>query len=90
MDYVAECLQILYWAFFKPFSLNRKLREIHPELNAFSNPFEFRNDFAENPRLKRYSNQVWWLSAIAPFLIAAIVAPLSTFFSTYRSFLSSR
>ena len=81
MDYILECLQILYWAFFKPFSLTQKLRDIHPDLSAFSNPFEFRQNFATNPKLKRYANQVWLLSAIAPLLITAIVAPLYTLLS---------
>ncbi|NJN61454.1 MAG: AAA family ATPase, partial [Coleofasciculaceae cyanobacterium RL_1_1] len=81
MAYVLECLQILYGAFFKPFSLQHQLRTIHPELSPWSSPFELRSEFATNPRLKRYANQAWLLSAIAPLLITAIVAPLYTLFA---------
>lgn len=69
-QYVGECLQILYWAFFKPYTFAKWLREeVHPDASQFKNPFELQAEFATNHRLRRYAGQAWALSAYAPVAI---------------------
>ncbi|MHC5822743.1 MAG: AAA family ATPase, partial [Nostoc sp.] len=86
-NYVAECVRLLYWSYFKPFTFERWLREIHPELKPTDNPFDKRAEFCSNPRLRRYAGQVWWLTAVVPivavFPIVAVllVAPVYTVIS---------
>ncbi|MBF2064280.1 MAG: ATP-binding protein [Calothrix sp. C42_A2020_038] len=71
--YVAECIRLLYWAYFKPYSFASWLREIHPELKPQDNPFRMRSEFANNPRLARYAWQVWLLTAVLPVPIMLLV-----------------
>ena len=73
MTWLKECLQILYWAYFKPFTLKRYLQAIHPELEEDSNPFALRQEFDGNPQLRRYANQVWWLTALTPLLAVVLI-----------------
>ncbi|NJR16987.1 MAG: ATP-binding protein [Calothrix sp. CSU_2_0] len=68
-DYVNECVHLLFWAYFKPYTFSRWLREIHPELKPQDNPFKFRKYFPNNPQLQRYAWQVWILTAVAPIPI---------------------
>ncbi|MBD2301627.1 AAA family ATPase [Nostoc sp. FACHB-190] len=75
-NYVAECLRLLYWIYFKPFTFERWLRDIHPELKPIDNPFNRRVEFRTNPRLRRYAGQVWWLTALAPMFSVLLVAPV--------------
>jgi hypothetical protein len=67
-NYVAECLRLLYWIYFKPFTFKRWLRDIHPELKPTDNPFTKRAEFRNNPRLRRYAWQVWCLTTVMPIL----------------------
>ncbi|WP_099070306.1 ATP-binding protein [Nostoc linckia] len=80
-NYVAECVRLLYWAYFKPFSFKRWLRDIHPELKPRDNPFHKRAEFRSNPRLRRYAGQVWWLTAVVPVVAVLLVAPVYTLMS---------
>ena len=66
---LAECVRILYWAYFKPYTFANWLRDIHPELKAIDNPFKMNAEFNSNPRLHRYAQQVWWITAIVPTLV---------------------
>lgn len=74
--YVAECVRLLYWAYFKPFTFERWLRDIHPELKPGDNPFDKRAEFRTNPRLRRYAGQVWWLTVVVPVVAVLLVAPV--------------
>ena len=74
--YCLDCLRILYWAYFKPFTFERWLEEIHPELKPTSNPFALEAEFSRHPRLRRYADQVWWLSVLVPLLMVLLVAPI--------------
>lgn len=79
--YVAECVRLLYWAYFKPFTFERWLHNIHPELEPGNNPFDKQTEFRTNPRLRRYAGQVWWLSAVVPIFAVLLVAPVYTLVS---------
>ncbi|NJL89976.1 MAG: hypothetical protein HC916_09455 [Coleofasciculaceae cyanobacterium SM2_1_6] len=74
--YGAECAQLLYQIYFQPYTLNQRLRELHPELDITTNAFQFRGEFAEHPGLERYAQQSWWLTALAPVVAILIVAPV--------------
>ena len=62
--YISECVRLLYWIYFKPYTFANWLRDIHPELKPDNNPFAKRVEFRTNPRLRRYAGQVWWLTVI--------------------------
>ncbi len=71
MQYVKECLQLLYWIYFKPYTLRQHVREICPEItDPYRENFFRRSAEAKaNPRLKRYDDQCWWLSALLPIML---------------------
>jgi AAA+ ATPase superfamily predicted ATPase len=60
----------------KPYTFARWLRDIHPELSPTSNPFDKRDEFIINPRLRRYAEQVWWLTTVTPTLVVLLIAPV--------------
>ena len=72
-NYLAECLRLLYWIYFKPFTLAEWLREIHPDLKSDTNPFRMRSEFSGNPKLRRYAGQVWLLTVAVPIVAALLV-----------------
>jgi hypothetical protein len=79
MQYIKECLQLLYWIYFKPYTLKQHVREICPEI---TDPYEdniFRRsaEAKANPRLKRYDDQCWWLTALAPIVLVFLYVPLA-------------
>ncbi|MBD2526617.1 ATP-binding protein [Nostoc sp. FACHB-133] len=80
-NYVAECVRLLYWIYFKPFTFERWLRDIHPELKPRDNPFDKRVEFRTNLCLCRYARQVWWLTAVVPMFAVLLVAPIYTLVS---------
>jgi AAA+ ATPase superfamily predicted ATPase len=80
-SYVAECLRLLYWAYFKPFTFKSWLRDIHPELKPTDNPFSKRGEFRTNPRLRRYAGQVWWLG-FSISLLSVMLMELVLFLAT--------
>ena len=41
-----ECGRLLYWAYFKPFTLADHLRSIHPKLRATSSPYRLIEEFS--------------------------------------------
>lgn len=79
-DYVAECVRLLYWSYFKPFTFKHWLKDIHPELGVSDNPFTKRYEFPTNPRLRRYAQQSWWL-IFTLWTISLILLELLTFFT---------
>ncbi|MCY7332821.1 MAG: hypothetical protein LH649_09220 [Pseudanabaena sp. CAN_BIN31] len=82
-QYVSECLRILYWAFFKPFTFRKWLREeVHPDLRLDTNPFELQAEFATNHRLRRYAGQVMAVSAYAPVVITIMTGIIYSFFNS--------
>ncbi len=72
-NYLAECLRLLYWIYFKPFTLAEWLREIHPDLKSDTNPFSMRAEFSGNPKLPRYAGQVWLLMVVIPLIAVLLV-----------------
>lgn len=71
-NFLAECFRLLFWAYFKPYTFAKWLREIHPELKPHDNPFIFRRHFSSNPQLHRYARQVWILTTVFPIPIVSI------------------
>jgi hypothetical protein len=74
--YLLECLRLLYWAFFKPFTLRSYLRDIHPDLKPDSDPFRLLRQNPDNAQLRRYADQAWWLALAAPWVVAVIAGVL--------------
>ncbi|MCC3529371.1 MAG: AAA family ATPase [Microcoleus sp. PH2017_22_RUC_O_B] len=72
-NYLAECVRLLYWSYFKPFSLAEWLSEIHPDLKSDTNPFTMQAEFRVNPKLRRYAGQVWFLTVAVPVVAAVLV-----------------
>ncbi|MDZ8090757.1 MAG: ATP-binding protein [Nostoc sp. DedQUE05] len=80
-NYVAECVRLIYWIYFKPFTFERWLRDIHPQLKPRDNPFNKRAEFHTNPRLRRYAGQVWWVTAVVQIVAVLLVARVYTLVS---------
>jgi uncharacterized protein len=74
--YIQDCLRLLYWMCFKPYTFAKWLQGIHPQLQAYINPFSLRAEFGKNYRLQRYANQVILIKTITPILLVIIVAPI--------------
>ncbi|MGL4499569.1 MAG: hypothetical protein ACRCU2_10955, partial [Planktothrix sp.] len=74
--YLSECARLFYWAYVKPLTFKRWLGDIDPELKPRDNPFSKQQEFAQNPPLRRYAYQIWWLSLTVPFLTVLVVAPI--------------
>lgn len=72
-NYVAECVRLLYWSYFKPFTFRRWLRDINPELKPTDN-INKQAEFYINPRLRRYAGQARWLTAVVPMFAVLLVA----------------
>jgi uncharacterized protein len=72
-NYLAECVRLLYWSYFKPFTLAEWLSEIHPDLKSDTNPFTMQAEFRVNPKLRRYAGQVWILTVAVPVVAAVLV-----------------
>ena len=84
MQYVKECLQLLYWIYFKPYTLTRHVQAICPNIYPYgdtistrSATYEYLGFSAEdkaNPNLQRYDNQCWWLTVLVPILATCVYA----------------
>ena len=79
--YLQECLRLLYWSYFKPYTFRKWLREIHPTLTDTSNPFKEREAFRNNPTLQHYAEQVKWLAMLVPILMVVVIGPIYPLFS---------
>ncbi|MCI5161719.1 MAG: hypothetical protein D3917_06790 [Candidatus Electrothrix sp. AX5] len=79
MQYVKECLQLLYWIYFKPYTLKQHVREICPEITDPYNDDIYKRSAATkaNPRLQRYDDQGWWLIAVVPIAAVFLFVPLA-------------
>lgn len=71
---LTECVRILCWAYLKPYTFAKWLQDIHPQLKPTDNPFKMRNEFDSNPKLHRYAEQVWWITAVVPVLVLIVAA----------------
>ncbi|MDJ0620024.1 MAG: AAA family ATPase [Calothrix sp. MO_192.B10] len=91
MTYVTECLRLLYWIYFKPFTFKRWLQDILQNINiTLESKHTFMGihpgwmmlwGFHIYPPLRHYARQFWWLTAVTPILAVLLVAPVYTFFS---------
>ena len=76
-NYLLECARLLYWIYFKPFTLEQWLKDIHPDLEPRDNPYIKLKQFPNNKFLRRYVNQVFWITALTPqlaFLLVSLIA----------------
>lgn len=80
-SYLTECFRILYWAYFKPYTFAKWLRNIHPDLKPIDNPFKIKAEFNRNLPLSRYAEQVWWITAIVPTLLVLLTGLIYAIFS---------
>ncbi len=80
-QFIKECVQLLYWNYFKPFTLAQKLKEIDPDLPVNSNPCTFDSKFLENPKMKRYADRIYWLTVVSPIVGTLVAALIYSFFS---------
>ena len=78
---IKECVQLLYWSYFKPFTLAQKLKEIDPDLPAKSNPCKFDPKFLKNPKIKQYADRIYWLTIASPIVGTLVAAPIYSSFS---------
>lgn len=84
-SYVAECARLLYWIYFKPYTFERWLRDIHPELELETNLLIMEAEFLTNAHLRRYAGQIWWLTGTVTWLAVILIAPIYTSIS-HQSF----
>ena len=75
--YISECRRLLYWSFFKPYSLNRWLTKIAPTLTSNTSISSLSITRLENPKLQRLVGQYWWLSLVSPLLVVGVFGGLS-------------
>lgn len=80
--YIAECIRLLYWIYFKRYTFANWLQDIHLGLKPDTNPFAKRAKFSTNPRLRRYAGQVWWLTAVVPVVVMLMVALVNALVSS--------
>ena len=73
-DYILECARLIYWIFFKPFTLEQWLKDIHPDLRPRDNPYVKLQQFPNNQPLRRYAGQAFWITAITPQLVFLLVS----------------
>ena len=73
LNYLAECVRLLYWIYFKPVTLAEWLGKINPNLTSETNPFTMRAEFRVNPKLRRYAGQLWFLKVVVPSVAALLV-----------------
>ncbi len=81
MQYVKECLQLLYWIYFKPYTLKQHVQAICPEItDPYQDNFLRRSvEIRKNSLLKRYDDQIWWLTVITPVTGIFIFLALAVF-----------
>ncbi|MEM9274473.1 MAG: AAA family ATPase [Cyanobacteria bacterium P01_F01_bin.143] len=77
-NYIAECARLLYWSYFKPYTLTRWLQDIHPDLKPMDNPYLKLKQFPHNKSLYHYAEQGLWLTVIVPQLVVFLVGPIYT------------
>ena len=74
--YLVECVRLLYWIYFKPFTFAQWLHDIDPQLKSTSNPFAKADGSVVNLALQRYyAKQVLSVSLLLPLLAILLVPP---------------
>ena len=71
-QYVAECFQIVYWVYFKPYTLRTWLKDIHPQLTSYTSLWTLYIN--SSPRLNRFFDQICWINSLAPLLACFLIA----------------
>jgi uncharacterized protein len=84
-EYIQECLRLLYWVYFKPYTLTKWLQDIHPELDRNTNPFSLRSEFERNTQLKSYADLFLFLTII-PRILATFVFVTIYYIFEFQSF----
>ncbi len=77
-SYINECARLIYWIYFKPYTLKQWLQDIHPDLKSNDNPYQKLKQFPNNKPLRRYAGQVFWLTVITPQLAILLVGCIYT------------
>lgn len=77
-NYINECARLLYWIYFKPYTLKQELQKIHPDLKPDDNPYLKLKQFPDNKPLRRYAGKVFWLTVITPQLAILLVGLIYT------------
>ena len=77
-NYITQCALLLYWIYFKPYTLDKRLQDIHPDLEPDDNPYRKLKQFPDNKLLRDYAGQVFWLTAITPQLAILAVGVIYT------------
>ncbi len=77
-NYITECARLLYWIYFKPYTLKRWLQDIHPDLKPDDNPYLKLKQLPSNKPLRRYAGQVFWLTVTTPQLAISLVGLIYT------------
>jgi uncharacterized protein len=83
IQYLKECLMILYWLFFKPNTLNQKITSIDPDLKTTTDPF-MRLEFGSDEQFKRYSNQSSLLIVIFPLFVIFFLGVFYFLITSFR------
>jgi len=81
--FIEACLRLLYWGYFKPFTLQRYLQTIHPELKDDSNPFAMQSEWEAYPQLRQYATLLWWTVVAVPWGVTLLFGLLYTLISPY-------
>ena len=77
-NYLAECARLLYWMYFKPYTFEKWLKTIHPDLKPTDHPYLKLKQFPDNKRLRRYANQVCLFKLIIPQLAVLVIGFIYT------------
>jgi len=75
-----DTFRLLYWIFFKPFTLRRYVKKIDDRLDQDLKLWEAKDKWNENEELRELTKIVWALLAVAPITITAIVGFALQFF----------
>lgn len=84
-EYIREYLQLVYWFYFKQYTLRRWLKDIHPELDINTNPFFLGNEFTQNTWLQQYANRMCRTNTLIVFLFLLVIPSIASSFD-YISF----
>lgn len=79
-EYIREYLQLVYWFYFKQYTLRKWLKDIHPELGINTNPFSLGAEFTQNARLQHYASQVYRTNTVIVFLFLWIIPLIHSLF----------
>lgn len=67
-------IQLLYWFYFRPYSLYFYLLDIHPDLRNYTNPFALHTQDEKNKELLKYSKTSLILVLLIPIIFTTFTA----------------